>query len=191
MEEIFSAGFCLSHDQEMIQSPASQLSIANIVSRPWDLVGLSETDPLLGIPMTSLTPISSSISQIPQSGSLFLGPDDHLALKINRTSFALSQTLKDPDCSLPALLLQSISKERMAMHFASTVSFQHISAEQYSAISLFHFQEGFDPLRTAVIEGNDDDKILTLSSFHFPFVFKLEGDISLHTPEALSLWSVD
>lgn len=191
MNDLLSTGPFILQEHPTTQSPASQIHRDN-TTRPWDSVNFSETDLLLDGPMPNLTQIPQSIIQKPRSGSLVLGPHDHLALKSYRTSFALSQTLKDPDWSLPSLILHSISKNKMSMHLALAVSFQHISTEQFSTLSMFHFQEGFELLRIAVIEGNSEDKISILSSFYFAFVFTLlEDEISLQRLEDLSLWSIN
>ncbi|KAH6991400.1 hypothetical protein BKA56DRAFT_574369 [Ilyonectria sp. MPI-CAGE-AT-0026] len=132
-------------------------------SQPNSVTPGGTIDSLEWIPQNS-SPLSTS--HIPLPSSLILGEEELDALRHYETSFALSQTAKDPKWSFPKLLLRQSSHSTMAMHFALAISLHDLDT-QYDTqtnrrlLAHHHFNSGSSMFKHDVSDSKDHVEILS------------------------------
>ncbi|KAH7122069.1 hypothetical protein B0J13DRAFT_156155 [Dactylonectria estremocensis] len=116
-----------------------------------------------------------SASHIPLPNSLVLGKNELDALRHYETNFAISQTSKDPQWSLPRLLLRQASCNTMVMHFALAISLHDLDAQydmrtDNQVLAHRHFISGSSMFQNAVVHhgGNHID---ILACFYYIYIY--------------------
>lgn len=123
-----------------------------------------------------IPPISSplSASHIPLPNSLALGKEELDALKHYETSFAITETAKDPKWSFPKLLLRQSSCSTMAMHFALAISLHDLDMQydthtSHRLLAHHHFASGSSIFMNVVSDSKDHVEIL--SCFYYIYIY--------------------
>lgn len=143
---------------------------------------LDPRDLLLGISCYAQIPYPLPAYQIPLPGSLVLGRDEQLALRHYETTFALSQTPKDPLWSFPRLLLRKVSYSAMTMHFALATSLHELDAQHEGPgggsqtslnrlRALRHFEDASSTFKGVMSQDHATDHLETLSCFYYIYVY--------------------
>lgn len=134
--------------------------------------------------MAEITPVAISgpsyglsTHHIPLPNSLTLTVNEHHALKHFRTAFALSLTAKDPQWSIPSLLLHLCSYNNMAVHFILGASIYDLEAHSStpmhkSTMAECHFEQGSSFLiQYSALGTYPRDSVATLTSFLFKYIY--------------------
>ncbi|KAH7156029.1 hypothetical protein EDB81DRAFT_376875 [Dactylonectria macrodidyma] len=132
----------------------------------------AETDAYAWLPQVSYT---LSTSHIPLPNSLVLGKSEIAAIRHYETVFAITQTSKDPQWSLPKLLLRQASCNTMVMHFALAISLHDLDAQydiqtDNQVLAHRHFLSGSSLFQSAVVHhgGNHID---ILACFYYIYIY--------------------
>jgi hypothetical protein len=118
-----------------------------------------------------------STHHIALPNSLTLTVDEHHALKHFRTAYALSLTAKDPQWSLPSLLLHLCSYNNMAVHFILGTSIYDLEAHNRSpphksTTAEHHFEQGSKFLiQSSTLGTYPGDSVAILTSFLFKYIY--------------------
>ncbi|KAH6892576.1 hypothetical protein B0T10DRAFT_547295 [Thelonectria olida] len=116
-----------------------------------------------------------SVYHISLPNSLVLCKEEFYALKHYETTFATTQTCKDPQWSFPKLLLHQASRSSMTMHFALATALYDLDTlhgfqTNNRLLAHRHFTNGSSMLQKVASPSTDEDYVEILSCFYYIYI---------------------